>query len=130
MLISQKFNGRKDSFCRNPLSIQVCFNRLKFSYQRHLVVMNVVIPYQFRSVSIVSYCKNTPIGQGRNPLSIQVCFNEPAVLGISTIEEMGRNPLSIQVCFNNCSASGKSWGNQCRNPLSIQVCFNADRHSN
>ena len=58
---------------RNPLSIQVCFN--KKSELKKLTWAEVVIPYQFRSVSISVGLGLGLLLVGRNPLSIQVCFN-------------------------------------------------------
>ena len=45
-------NGEEEEYCRNPLSIQVCFN------------------YTLPEIDRYSD------GFGRNPLSIQVCFND------------------------------------------------------
>ena len=60
----------------------------------------VVIPYQFRSVSMgIPACPTCRRCLSRNPLSIQVCFNTPLVI-TSAQQLPGRNPLSIQVCFN------------------------------
>ena len=84
----------------------------------------VVIPYQFRSVSILYRAPCDARLGSRNPLSIQVCFNILGEIDTSNIEISGRNPLSIQVCFNSGTAGQVRQGHKGRNPLSIQVCFN------
>ena len=61
---------------RNPLSIQVCFNQGLPDKSIDMVCCDVVIPYQFRSVSIREVAVYDPYNPlRRNPLSIQVCFN-------------------------------------------------------
>ena len=85
----------------------------------------VVIPYQFRSVSMVDGLAYRLDRPGRNPLSIQVCFNVIRLSEDSSIF-LGRNPLSIQVCFNSTLAISWAEANEGRNPLSIQVCFNGE----
>ena len=86
--------------CRNPLSIQVCFNAYRQDdwIWRH----GVVIPYQFRSVSMTLFPHPTHPSwlASRNPLSIQVCFNRRKHRAYRQDDWICRNPLSIQVCFN------------------------------
>ena len=115
----------------------------------------VVIPYQFRSVSMqerpkgsqenssrrnplsIQVCFNQGskgcaehLSSGRNPLSIQVCFNRGQYYSV-TLSRAGRNPLSIQVCFNTVwLVTEPRQLSPCRNPLSIQVCFNTAMHIN
>ena len=60
----------------------------------------VVIPYQFRSVSMLYGVYAMRRGLCRNPLSIQVCFNKEEADSQRGKSVFGRNPLSIQVCFN------------------------------
>ena len=61
---------------RNPLSIQVCFNGENIGEGRGRL-RRVVIPYQFRSVSMfLGEAWNMSYSTRRNPLLIQVCFNE------------------------------------------------------
>ena len=108
---------------RNPLSIQVCFNSIRI--EAIGTTGKVVIPYQFRSVSILGDLHFGARGDScRNPLSIQVCFNEARKWKRQEYLNLGRNPLSIQVCFNYAEKTCPSCGHVCRNPLSIQVCFN------
>ena len=85
---------------RNPLSIQVCFN-WGWNEQHADKAAQVVIPYQFRSVSIYNQEREiNPNQTSRNPLSIQVCFNPKCqIIRLRSLSPC-RNPLSIQVCFN------------------------------
>ena len=107
---------------RNPLSIQVCFNPREESHDTEWDC--VVIPYQFRSVSIHKEMAYRLLpDMRRNPLSIQVCFNNGKASDVDK-KIFGRNPLSIQVCFNVSSSFRMTPNEFSRNPLSIQVCFN------
>ena len=84
----------------------------------------VVIPYQFRSVSIRGTITESAGAQSRrNPLSIQVCFNMVA----SMMVEGALFWVVIPYQFRSVSMSWQGWLGQRRNgrnPLSIQVCFN------
>ena len=122
ILAYRRSRVRCSTLCRNPLSIQVCFNGTakRFDWPSRKIV---VIPYQFRSVSIWHCCGGCRTASScRNPLSIQVCFNT----AIDTLSKLssGRNPLSIQVCFNTAEEFENENKLLGRNPLSIQVCFN------
>ena len=114
---------------RNPLSIQVCFNGLRWR-EVAWASRQVVIPYQFRSVSM--YTEWVNIVAWDKLVVIPYQFRSVSIhrkTGRNGGGTRCRNPLSIQVCFN------PSWWRECgqpiasRNPLSIQVCFNRSRQA-
>ena len=134
---------------RNPLSIQVCFNLTLKQVRKRCPHLAVVIPYQFRSVSMpiengdrakagcvvipyqfrsVSMQDQDQIQWGwrkrRNPLSIQVCFNQARATLLTHIPI-----VVIPYQFRSVSMRKREWAYRRphrtrRNPLSIQVCFN------
>ena len=114
-----------DEHGRNPLSIQVCFNEEVSKSRGRL--RRVVIPYQFRSVSI-----RLEGSQADAPPQIVVIpyqFRSVSINWCWTCFHSRFRGVVIPYQFRSvsmrrprlCARKRAVWG---RNPLSIQVCFN------